>query len=60
MIAAAVGEPAPSNEAAAARFAAIGIGGALALVAIGLVFWRSRLGPVRKRLVHTQSTDEGK
>ncbi|MGI9658845.1 MAG: c-type cytochrome [Gaiellaceae bacterium] len=53
------GESEPSSFGAAARFAAIGIGGALLLLAIGLVIWRDRLGSVRRRMID-HSTTQGK
>lgn len=59
-VSAAPAGPDPSSAGAAARFAAIGIGGTLLLVAVGLIVWRKRLGPVRKRLVGEHSTTQGK
>ena len=53
------GDSEPSSLGAAARFAAIGIGGALVFLALGLVIWRDRLGSVRRRLID-HSTTQGK
>ena len=55
----AAGDSEPSSVGAAARFAGIGIGGFLVLLALGLLIWRDRLGSVRKRLIEN-STTEGK
>jgi mono/diheme cytochrome c family protein len=53
------GESEPSSVGAAARFAAIGIGGSLLLLGLGLFIWRDRLGSVRRRMID-HSTGQGK
>jgi mono/diheme cytochrome c family protein len=50
------GESEPSSLGAAARFAAIGIGGSLLLLALGVFIWRDRLGSVRRRMIDNSNT----